>query len=211
MRKVRNAVLYAALALGANLVPGQAAWSGAPNLAQVSALRQGDMRKLEFHTAPRPVPDIAFQDAAGAPHRLSDYRGRYLVVNFWATWCAPCRKEMPTLDRLQAQMGGAKLQVLPIATIRNRLPAIQRFYKEDGIKRLPILIDPKAELARRMGVMGLPVTVIVNPDGQEIARLIGEANWSGPDARAVLGALIGPGGDDAGDDAGDGAAAGDAD
>ncbi len=195
MRKVRIAVLYAALALGANIAPGQAAWSGTPGLAQVSALRQGDMKKLEFHSTPKAVPDIAFQDATGGTHRLSEYRGKYLVVNFWATWCAPCRKEMPSLDRLQAEMGGDRLQVLPIATIRNRLPAILRFYKEDGIKTLPILIDPKAELARRMGVMGLPVTVILNPEGQEIARLIGEADWSGPDARAVLGALIGADGE----------------
>lgn len=200
MRNVRLAVLYAALALGANAVPALPAWAttatgnaatSAPDLARIEALRQGDMKKLEFHSAPKAVPDIAFQDADGKEHRLSDYRGKYLVVNFWATWCAPCRKEMPTLDKLQAEMGGETLQVLPIATIRNTLPAVKRFFREDNIASLPILIDPRAALAHQMGVMGLPVTVIVNPEGQEIGRLIGEADWSDKNARAVLTALTG--------------------
>lgn len=192
VKRLRSAVLYAALALGANASGGLPALAGpAPDAGQLAALREGDMKKLEVHAEPKAVPDIAFKDADGKEHRISDYRGKYLVVNFWATWCAPCRKEMPTLDRLQAEMGGDDLQVLPIATIRNTLPAVKRFFAEDGIKALPILIDPQAELAHRMGVMGLPVTVIVNPEGQEIGRLIGEADWSGDDARAVLGALIG--------------------
>ena len=192
LKRLRSAVLYAALALGANALGTLPALAGAvPDLGQVAALRQGDMKKLEFHAEPKAVPDVAFKDADGAEHRLSDYRGKYLVVNFWAMWCAPCRKEMPTLDKLQAEMGGDDLQVLPIATIRNSLPGVKRFFTDGGVKHLPVLIDPQAELAHKMGVMGLPVTVILNPDGQEIARLIGEADWAGDDAKAVLGALTG--------------------
>ncbi|WP_102225582.1 TlpA family protein disulfide reductase [Acidimangrovimonas sediminis] len=191
MKNIRIAVLYTALALGANalaVLPAAAAM--APAVASADGLRAGDMKKLSLHADPKPVPDIAFQDADGKPHKLSEYRGKLVLVNFWATWCAPCRVEMPTLDKLQAEMGD-RLTVLPIATIRNTLPAVQRFFKSDKIEHLPILIDPQAALAHKMGVMGLPVTLILNAQGEEIGRLIGEADWSGDDARAVLGALIG--------------------
>jgi len=192
MKKVRSVVLYTALALGANLLPALAGHAAeTPAIARAEALRAGDMKKLSFHEAPKPVPDVAFVDADGMHHSLSEYRGKYVVLNFWATWCAPCRKEMPTLDALQAKMGGDALQVLPIATIRNTLPAVKRFFAEDNITHLPIRIDPQAQLGRQMGVFGLPVTVILNPEGEEIARLIGEADWASPSALAVLGTLTG--------------------
>jgi len=95
---------------------------------------------------------------------------------------------MPSLDRLQAAMPG--IAVLPVATGRNSVEAIERFYGDAGIKTLPVLRDPKSELARNMGVMGLPVTVILNPDGKEVARLIGDAEWDSDSAKAVLAALV---------------------
>lgn len=185
MSLIRSVFLYAALALGAN-----AALAGP---AELSALRSGDMKKMEFLATPRAVPDIAFVDAKGGEHRLADYRGKYVLVNFWATWCAPCRLEMPSLDRLQAAMGGARFQVVPIATIRNTVPAVQRFYKQAGVTQLPIRLDPHAALAHQMGVMGLPVTVVLDPQGREIARLIGGADWDSKDAHALLGAITGQG------------------
>jgi hypothetical protein len=95
---------------------------------------------------------------------------------------------MPSLDRLQAAMPG--LAVLPVATGRNSVEAIAKFYGEAGVTSLPVLRDPKSELARNMGVMGLPVTVILNPEGREVARLIGDAEWDSASAQAVLGALL---------------------
>jgi thiol-disulfide isomerase/thioredoxin len=169
-------VLYTALTLGAN-----------PAAADVAALRDGDMKKLALHSEPVPVPEAVLLDAADAEHSLADYRGKWVVLNFWATWCAPCRREMPSLDRLQAAMPG--IAVVPVATGRNAVTGIERFYAEAGIMLLPILRDPKSELAHGMGVMGLPVTVILNPGGQEVARLIGDAEWDSDSAKAVLGAL----------------------
>lgn len=112
------------------------------------------------------------------------------MLNFWATWCAPCRKEMPSLDRLAATSGDS-VAVVTVATGRNPPPAVKRFFEEIGVQNLPVLLDPKSALARKMGVFGLPLTVILNPEGQEVARLIGDAEWDSADARAMLDALIG--------------------
>jgi thiol-disulfide isomerase/thioredoxin len=173
------AVLYTALMLGANLA---SAGAGA------EALRAGDMKKLVIHAEATAVPEAEFLDAEDAPQALSQWRGRWVVLNFWATWCAPCLHEMPSLDRLQAAM--PEIAVLPVATGRNAVQGIEEFYAEAGVTHLPILRDPKSVLARSMAVLALPVTVILNPEGQEVARLIGDAEWDSADAKAVLAALM---------------------
>jgi thiol-disulfide isomerase/thioredoxin len=170
------AVLYTALALGAN-----------PASADVAALRIGDMKKLALHAAPVELQDVTLLDATDAPRSMADYKGKWVVLNFWATWCAPCRHEMPSLDRLQAAL--PDIAVVPVATGRNAVPGIERFYTEAAIVNLPILRDPKSDLARASAVMGLPVTLILNPQGQEVARLIGDAEWDSDSAKAILTAL----------------------
>ncbi|MGL4320944.1 MAG: TlpA family protein disulfide reductase [Paracoccaceae bacterium] len=175
MRKVLI-VLYTALLMGANAAH-----------ADVSALRAGEMLKLNL-VAPTALPDVAILDGDGAEHSLSQWQGQWVVLNFWATWCAPCRHEMPSLARLQDAM--PELAVLPVATGRNSVEGITRFYEEAGVANLPVLLDPKSELARNMAIMGLPVTVILNPDGHEVARLIGDAAWDSADAQAILAAMI---------------------
>jgi thiol-disulfide isomerase/thioredoxin len=156
-------------------------------LADVASLRDGDMKKLALHEAPVALPDAVLLDAEDAEHALADYRGKWVVLNFWATWCAPCRHEMPSLDRLQVAM--PEIAVVPVATGRNAVTGIERFFEEAGVKALPILRDPKSDLARAMGVLGLPVTVILNPEGQEVARLIGDAEWDSDSAKAIIAAL----------------------
>jgi thiol-disulfide isomerase/thioredoxin len=170
-------VVYTALALGANMAA-----------ADVAALRDGDMKKLAIHASPTPVPEAVLPDATDGEHSLADYKGKWVVLNFWAIWCAPCRQEMPSLDRLQTAMPG--IAVVPVATGRNAVEGIERFYDEAGVVTLPILRDPKSTLSRAMAVAGLPVTVILNPKGQEVARLIGDAEWDSESAKAVLAALV---------------------
>jgi thiol-disulfide isomerase/thioredoxin len=158
-------------------------------MADIEALRVGTMKKLTF-TAPEAVSEVAFTDPAGDEHRLSDWQGRWVLVNFWATWCAPCREEMPGLDALERDFGGERFAVVPIATGRNALPGIERFFAETGVTALPVLLDPKQALARDSGVLGLPVTLIVNPEGQIVARMLGDADWAGESARAIVAALL---------------------
>ena len=172
MRKLL-VVLYTALVLGANA-----------GMAEVASLLDGDMKKLMLWDAPVEVPDAVLLDATDGEHALADYKGKWVVLNFWATWCAPCRREMPSLERLQAAM--PEIAVVPVATGRNAVEGIQRFFDEAGVTTLPILRDPTSDLAHAMGIMGLPVTVILNPEGQEVARLIGDAEWDSDSAKAVL-------------------------
>lgn len=182
MRLLRSVVLYTALSLCAN--------AALADTAALEALRVGDMKKLNFHSAAKAPVEATLLDAGGAKSALSDYRGKYVLLNFWATWCAPCRKEMPSLDRLQAELGGANFAVVPVATGHNAVPGIQRFFADGGIRNLPILRDPKQELSRQMAVLGLPVTVILDPQGREIARMTGDAEWDSKSAKAIIAALL---------------------
>ena len=177
------AALYTSLALGANIAHA--------DIAAADAARAGDMRRLAFATAPVALPEIGVVDAAEAPHALAEYKGQWVLLNFWATWCAPCRAEMPTLQALDTAMGD-DFSVVTVATGRNSVEGIDKFFAEAGITSLPKLRDPKSELARNMGVLGLPLTVILNPEGQEVARLIGDADWNSADAKAMLSALMAP-------------------
>ena len=177
------AALYTSLALGANIAHA--------DIAAADAARAGDMRRLAFAAAPVALPEIGVVDATEAPHALAEYKGQWVLLNFWATWCAPCRAEMPTLQALDTAMGD-DFSVVTVATGRNSVEGIDKFFAEAGITSLPKLRDPKSELARNMGVLGLPLTVILNPEGQEVARLIGDADWNSADAKAMLSALMAP-------------------
>ncbi len=179
MKAVGVAVLYTAAMCVANL-----------GAAEVADLRDGDMQKLNFHSEPVAVSETAFATADGGEMTLADFGGKIVVVNFWATWCAPCREEMPTLSALQAAMGGDDFEVVTIATGRNDPVAMEQFFAEIGVDNLPLHRDPQQELARDMGVLGLPITVILDREGMEIARLQGDADWASDSAMAIMAALV---------------------
>lgn len=194
----RSALIYTALAAIAIAVVALVALRdpAAPvpktlaNASALEALREGSMKKLAFHATPKPASEEPYTTADGGKATLADHRGRYVLVNFWATWCAPCRKEMPGLEALQKELGGERFEVLTIATGRNPPAAMKKFFDEVGITALPLATDPKQKLARQMGVLGLPVTVLIDPAGQEIARLTGDAEWDSDSARAIFAALL---------------------
>ena len=141
MKQVLIALLYTA-----------GVWLANPALADVSAasaLRDGDMKKLNFHSEPKQAGSATFTDFEGtAELALSDYEGKWVLVNFWATWCAPCRKEMPHLAELQYELGGDDFEVVTIATGRNPPAGMKKFFSEIGVDNLPMHRDPKSALAR---------------------------------------------------------------
>ncbi len=175
--KLLAGVLYLGLATAAN----------AQGLDAVAL--EGDMRKLNLAAEPAPVPEIEMETPEGETATLDRYAGRPVILNFWATWCAPCREEMPALDAIAS---AGDVAVVTVATGRNTLDGIERFFEEEGIADLPILLDPDQSAARSMGVLGLPVTVLIDAAGREVARLTGGADWGAPEAAAVLDALAGP-------------------
>ncbi|KUP93053.1 TlpA family protein disulfide reductase [Tritonibacter horizontis] len=184
MRLVRQLSLYMALALGANAAFGA-------DLSALESLRAGDMKKLVLHAAPKPVSDaVFFLEDDGGTATLADYQGKYVLLNFWATWCAPCRKEMPMLSELQKTFGGETFEVLTLASGRNSPAGIRKFLDGIGVENLPRHQDPKGDVARDMAVFGLPITVILDPKGNEIGRLRGEADWSSDSAHALIAALL---------------------
>lgn len=173
--RLLSLVFYAGLAVTANA-------------ADLTGLDHGALKKLQITDAA--VPETGFVDAAGAPARLADFRGHPMIVNFWATWCAPCRKEMPSLDALQAEFADTPFRVMTIATGRSPEPAIDRFFAETGVAHLPKHRDPDMALARSMGVLGLPVSVVIDAEGREVGRLIGDADWASPEAKALVQRLL---------------------
>ncbi len=183
MRLLRFSVLYMALALSANVASA--------DIKSAEALREGDMKKLVFHQEPVAISTSAFVHEDGGDGFLADYEGKYVLLNFWATWCAPCRAEMPMLSELQTELGSDAFEVVTLATGRNMPPAIKKFFAEIEVDNLPRHQDPKQKIARDMKVLGLPITVIIDPEGQEIARLRGDADWSSDSAKAILTELIG--------------------
>lgn len=176
------AVVYTALT--ALAIPAHA------DVGTAKALRDGDMRKLQFHASTRTVPDTEFMTFTGTPITLDAYAGKWVLLNFWATWCAPCRKEMPMLADLQTELGGDTFEVVTVATGRNPPPAMEAFFDKIGVTNLPLHRDPKQKLARDMGILGLPITVVIDPKGHEIARLRGDADWSSDNAKEILQTLI---------------------
>jgi len=184
MKVLTAALLYTAVSLGA--ITGAAS----ADMSNVAALAVGDMKKLRFHPEARPVSDEPFFAEDGSEMTLADYQGQITVLNFWATWCAPCRTEMPHLSALQTHFADQPIEVVTIATGRNKPVAMKAFFDEISVDNLPLYTDPKQKLARDMAVLGLPITVVLNSDGHEIARMQGDADWSSDSAKAMLTALL---------------------
>jgi len=191
MNFLKSLVLYTALAASATSAIAQEATHVVPSHEELREMREGSMRKLILHPEPKRESATVFTDPQGGEHTLADYQGKYVLLNFWATWCTPCRVEMPSLDRLQARLGGDQFEVVPVATSHNPQAAIDRFWTEAEIENLPVLLDPSRALAADFGALSLPLTIILNPEGREVARLIGDAEWDSDSAIAILSAMSG--------------------
>ncbi len=140
----------------------------------------GPAGELRIWDRARPLPDATFSDAAGHQVRLSDYRGKVLLVNFWATWCEPCRIEMPALSALQAKLSGPSFTVLAVSGDRTGKEAVAPFIAANKLENLPVLYDPNLDIAHAFGVKGLPTSLLIDRAGDEIGRAEGALAWDSP-------------------------------
>jgi thiol-disulfide isomerase/thioredoxin len=140
---------------------------------------------------PKAVPDVRFVDGDGRNRALSDFKGRVVLLNIWATWCVPCRKEMPTLDRLQSVLGREGVEVVARSIDRGGVDVVRKFYGEIGISRLAIYVDTSGRAFRDLAVVGLPTTILIDRAGREIGRVVGPAKWDAPETIDTLRRLIG--------------------
>ena len=165
--------------------------AAAATLAAATPLRKPRAQGLQgieaLHALPAPRKlDLHFTAADGTPRSLADYAGRAVVLNLWATWCVPCVREMPSLDDLAKTVAGDGIVVLPVSSDHGGAAVVQRFYADHGIGQLPILLDPMSAMAHALNVRGIPTTLLIDPQGQEVGWLEGAADWSSPDAVTVV-------------------------
>lgn len=168
------------------LLPAILGVGGNPVLAAEPGTRAG----LTVWPEPRPVPEIRFVDGEGKPRSLADFRGKVVLLNIWATWCVPCREEMPTLDRLQGQLGGPDFQVVALSVDQDGLPVVRDFYREIGIQHLEMFVDDSMQAIQDLGAFGLPATLLLDRQGREVGRKLGAANWDGPEVVQYLREVI---------------------
>lgn len=170
--------------------PGQSPGADVSGKAGLAALAKGPVETFVAHPSPKEVPEFTFVDENGARKSLNDWRGRIVLLNIWATWCAPCREEMPSLSRLQEKLGGEDFAVVPVSVDRKGIEAVRKFLDEIGVHNLPALIDPAARLNFKVRALGLPATLLIDRQGREIGRMVGPAEWDSPEAVALLRAAI---------------------
>ena len=176
---------------------GDPACRPAVDLARkLAPLAHGEVAALTMATAPLRLPDLAFEDGDGKPKKLSDWRGRTVLVNLWATWCVPCRKEMPALERLQTNLGGPDFEVVAINIDTRDPEKAKDFLREANLNRLSYFSDQKAKVFQDLkGVgraLGMPTSVLVDGAGCEIATIAGPAEWDSEDAIKLIKAAVKP-------------------
>ena len=156
----------------------------------VEPLVRGEVAALTLASAPHQLGRIAFDDASGLKTTIASFSGKTILLNLWATWCVPCRAEMPALDKLQAQLGSDRFSVVPIDIDTVRLDKPRAFLKEIGATSLPYYADNTADILQSLKqdttILGLPTTILIGGDGCEIGTMAGPAQWDSPDAKALI-------------------------
>lgn len=179
------ALLYGAAAIGA--IGGAVAAPLTPeDRAEFKAAAAEALPKMVVHKEPRAPLSKGFQDGEDRAVSLADYAGRVIVLNVWATWCPPCRKEMPSIDRLAKAVEGEDVAVIALSTDRGGADPVRRFFEEIGVEHLGIFVDRRGKLPREAAVIGLPATLILDREGREVARLTGDAEWDTPEVIALV-------------------------
>jgi thiol-disulfide isomerase/thioredoxin len=189
------ALLYVTIGSGGKeTVEAKACAANTAKQAMIDQAAKGEVAAMAVAKQPKPVTPLAFNGPAGQQETLDAFKGRVVLLNLWATWCAPCRQEMPALDRLEAKLGGPDFQVVAVNIDTTRLDKPKTFLNEVGVKALPFYSDPKADVFYRLKqagkVVGLPTTILIDRNGCEIGTLAGPALWDSPDGVALIEAAV---------------------
>jgi thiol-disulfide isomerase/thioredoxin len=173
-------------AAGASAASG----GGAAGQGPLAGLNKGAMAPFLARSKPLDLPEISFANAEGAAKSLSEWRGKVVLLNIWATWCVPCREEMPTLDKLEAELGGMDFQVVAVNIDRGGIDKPKSFLVETGATHLTLYTDPSGKLFGALKAVGMPTTLLIDREGHEIGRLVGPADWGSPEGLALIKAAI---------------------
>lgn len=183
---LKKNTLAAVLLAGLAAASGLAGWLSSPESSERPPLAGVFADNFTFLDEPVPAPQAALLNEAGEELTLAEFEGEVVLLNFWATWCAPCVREMPSLDRLQAALGAEGLAVVAVSEDRGGLAAVEPFFAEQGLEHLAIYLDPKGTFMREFAVRGLPTTLLIDRQGRLIGALEGPAEWDGPGAENLI-------------------------
>ena len=160
--------------------------AGAAHAAPVPAVQMPPPEPSEFPfdllDPPRALPELRFVDGEGRPLTLADFRGKVILLNIWATWCIPCLREMPTLDRLQAKLGGPRFEVVVLSIDIGGVGVVKKFYRALRLEALGIYVDKTTRARTALGITGIPTTLLIDRQGREIGRFAGPAEWDSQEA-----------------------------
>ena len=183
-------MLFGALTLACGLFAASLASAASP-LADLDEGADGaPILRMILPDEPKPAPAVSFVDASGATKSLSDYKGKVTAVHFWATWCAPCRSELPTVNAMAESLAGNNIAILPLSVDRDGPEVVSTFYQENDIDALPLFVDDGLKAFRAFKLAGIPATVFVDEDGNEIARVLGDRDWSKPEVTELVRKLV---------------------
>lgn len=155
-------------------------------------LNTGAMTTFVFKDAPMALPEVSFNDGTGKKRSLKEWRGKVVLLNLWATWCGPCRKEMPHLDQLKQELAGDNFDVVAVSVDRGSPEKSRKFLTEVKATTLKLFHDPAAQLGFTLKAIGMPTTLLINAKGEEIGRLVGPAEWHSEDAKRLIRAHLKP-------------------
>lgn len=159
---------------------------GAAPVSPAGGLNTGKMATFVYKGAPEPVPAFPFFDVQQQTKTIEAFKGKVVLLNLWATWCTPCREEMPSLDRLQKEMGSDKFEVVAVSVDKNGFDKAREFLKGINVQSLAYYADPTSRAALQVKAIGMPATLLVDAQGREIGRLMGPAEWDSPDAKRLI-------------------------
>jgi thiol-disulfide isomerase/thioredoxin len=179
VRTIASVSAVLAAAIGAVLIARGAAIFPSVGSGLLATPGPSDGAPFIALQTPHPVPALSFTNGDGAPLTLADFHGRMVLLNVWATWCVPCRKEMPALDRLQAKLGGPGFTVVPLSIDHRGRDVVARFYRELGLKSLSVYVDKSADVISAVNAVGMPTTLLIDAQGRELGHVIGPAEWDG--------------------------------